>query len=56
LAVTRGHLSPGAAFGLSRIDEHWQAELWGVDEDAAILEALKKDAFRQAACFHTLCV
>lgn len=54
LAVTRGHLSPEAAFALSRIDEHWQAEIWGVDEDAAVLEALKKDAFLQAARFLSL--
>ncbi len=55
LAVTRGRLSADTAFGLSRIDEHWQAELWGVDEDAAILETLKKDAFGQAARFHSMC-
>jgi chaperone required for assembly of F1-ATPase len=55
LAVTRNHLSPDAAFELSRIDEHWQAELWGVDEEAALLESLKKDAFHQAARFHALC-
>ncbi|MGL6209590.1 MAG: ATP12 family protein, partial [Paracoccaceae bacterium] len=55
LAVTRNRLSPDEAFALSRIDEHWQAELWGVDEDAAVLEALKKDAFLQAARFFALC-
>ena len=55
LAVTRRRLSADEAFGLSRIDEHWQSELWGVDEDAAVLEALKKDAFRQAARFYAVC-
>ncbi len=55
LAVTRGRLDPGAAFDLSRIDEHWQSELWGVDEDAAVLEAMKKQAFGLAARFHALC-
>lgn len=55
LAVTHTRLTADEAFGLSRIDEHWQAELWGVDEDAAILEAMKKDAFLQAARFHALC-
>jgi len=55
LAVTHHRLTPDEAFGLSRIDEHWQAEFWGFDEDAAVLEALKKDAFHQAARFHTLC-
>ena len=55
LAVTAGRLSPDAAFDLSRIDEHWQAELWGTDEDAAMLESLKKQAFILAARFHALC-
>lgn len=55
LAVTRGRLDPDAAFDLSRIDEHWQSELWGVDEDAAVLEAMKKQAFGLAARFHALC-
>lgn len=55
LAVTRGRLSADEAFGLSRIDEHWQSELWGVDEDAAMLEALKKQAFHHAAGFFALC-
>jgi chaperone required for assembly of F1-ATPase len=55
LAVTRNRLTPDDAFGLSRIDEHWQAELWGVDEDAAVLEALKKQAFVHATRFYALC-
>ena len=55
LAVTRERLSADAAFELSRIDEHWQAGLWGVDADAAMLEALKKQAFGLAARFHSLC-
>ena len=55
LAVTRNRLSADEAFALSRIDEHWQAELWGVDEDAAMLEALKKQAFTHAAGFFALC-
>lgn len=55
LAVTAGRLTADAAFDLSRIDEHWQAELWGIDEDAAVLESLKKQAFTLAARFHALC-
>ena len=55
LAVTHRHLSADDAFTLSRIDEHWQAELWGTDEDAAMLDALKKQAFTPAAHFHALC-
>lgn len=30
---------------ISRIDERWQEELWGVDDDAAAHTALKKRAF-----------
>jgi len=55
LAVTRNRLVAEDAFALSRIDEHWQAELWGVDDEAAILEAHKKAAFALAARFHMLC-
>jgi chaperone required for assembly of F1-ATPase len=55
LAVTRNRLSAEQAFALSRIDETWQAELWGVDEDAAALEASKKQALLEAAAFFTLC-
>lgn len=55
LAVTRGRLPADEAFALSRIDEHWQAELWGVDEDAAVLEALKKQAYHHAADFFARC-
>ena len=55
LAVARGRLSGDQAFGLSRIDESWQNELWGEDEDAARLEALRRDAFLTAERFFALC-
>jgi len=35
LAVQRGRLSGGEAFALSRLDEAFQEERWGVDEEAA---------------------
>ncbi|MGZ3378126.1 MAG: ATP12 family chaperone protein [Phenylobacterium sp.] len=35
LAVHRGWLSGEAAFALSRLDEAWQEEKWGVDDEAA---------------------
>jgi chaperone required for assembly of F1-ATPase len=35
LAVVRGWLDAGEAFELCRIDEAWQEERWGVDEEAA---------------------
>ena len=54
-AVTKGRLSTDEAFALSRIDESWQAEFWGVDEDAATLEAAKKQALTEAGLFFALC-
>ena len=55
LAVTHRHLSVDKAWHLSRIDESWQAELWGLDEDAAAQEALRRAAFLQADRFFGLC-
>lgn len=55
LAVTRGQISADQAWILSRIDETWQAELWGVDEEAALLEATKCAALHEAARFFGLC-
>lgn len=55
LAVTHGRLTPAEAWDISRIDETYQAELWGVDEDAAALAASKRRDFHQAAAFWTLC-
>ncbi len=50
-AVTRGRLDPAEAWTISRIDESYQAELWGQDEDAAALTEHKRQAFHQAAAF-----
>ncbi len=55
LAVTARHLDAETAWTLSRIDETWQAELWGTDEEAAELTALKHAAFLQADRFFALC-
>ena len=55
LATTAGRLDAEAAWRLSRIDEDWQAELWGVDDEAAELAALKHAAFAQAYRFFELC-
>ncbi len=55
LAVTRGRLTADEAWTLSRIDEDWQIEVWGTDEEAAELIALKRDAFMQADRFYALC-
>lgn len=48
-AVTERRLSPDEAWSLSRIDEAWQAEQWGEDEEAAEHAALKKASFLSAA-------
>ena len=54
-AVAHGHLPPDQAWTLSRIDESWQIEQWGEDEDAAAIAVLKRQAFQQAARFLALC-
>lgn len=55
LAVTRSRLAVEEAWRLSRIDETWQNEQWGVDEDAAALELLKRQAVIEAGRFYALC-
>lgn len=55
LAVIRGRLSANEAFAASRIDEAWQDEIWGVDDEAALLESARRQAFMDAARFYTLC-
>lgn len=55
LAVTEGRLSSEAAFDTSRIDNRWQAEEWGEDEEEAEAEAHRRAAFLQAGRFFGLC-
>ncbi len=55
LAVTDRFIDPEAAWTAARIDEKWQSELWGVDEEAAHAEARRKADFRQAERFFRLC-
>lgn len=54
-AVARGRLTGEEAWALSRIDENWQIEEWGEDEEAAENAALKRAAFLQAERFFALC-
>lgn len=49
LAVARGRLGAEEAWGLARIDETFQAEEWGEDEEAAEVAALKRADFVSAA-------
>lgn len=54
LAVAEGALDAETAWELSRIDETWQAEQWGEDEEAAAMAAAKRADFLQARRFLTL--
>ncbi len=55
LGVTRGRLSAPEAWSLSRIDEAWQTEQWGEDEEAAASESVREADFLQAGRFYALC-
>ena len=55
LAVTHRKVTADAAWMLSRIDEHWQQEQWGTDEDAAEYEAQRRVGFLAADRFYQLC-
>ncbi|GGG64766.1 ATPase [Salipiger pallidus] len=55
LAASERTHDPEALWALSRLDEDWQAELWGVDEEAAEMAAHKRLAFLDAhRFFHSL--
>lgn len=49
LAAAETVHDPETIWAISRIDEDWQAEIWGEDEEAAEHAALKKRAFLDAA-------
>ncbi|NUB44500.1 ATPase [Fertoebacter nigrum] len=55
LAVTQGRLTVDQAWTLSRLDETWQAELWGADDEAAESDALRRVGFAHAGRFYGLC-
>lgn len=55
LAVIDGRLGEEEAWSLSRIDESWQVEQWGEDEEAAQSEAVRHAAFLEACRFYGLC-
>ena len=52
VSVADGFLNAGAAWDASRIDEEWQNEQWGRDEEADEHAELKRDAFFHAANFY----
>ena len=49
LAVARGAIAADDAWALSRVDEAWQAELWGDDAEAEAAAALRRTDFLRAA-------
>lgn len=54
LAVVYGVRDPDAAWRLSRIDEEWQAAVWGRDAEAEELAEARRQDFLFAARFHAL--
>ncbi|MCQ0970924.1 ATPase [Paracoccus sp. TK19116] len=48
LAVTRGRLSADEAHDLSRIDENFQSERWGRDDEAEAAAEARREAMRAA--------
>ena len=51
LAVTGGQGTPEALWQVSRIDEDWQTEKWGNDDEAGALAARRRQGFMDAAVF-----
>ena len=49
LAVLDGRLTAGQAWRLSRIDEQWNIEEWGADDEATAFAARREADFRHAA-------
>lgn len=55
LAVAKGRICAKEAWRLSRIDETWQIEQWGADEEAEEAAAIKEAQLLHAEAFWTLC-
>lgn len=55
LAAASGLSDPDSLWAASRIDETWQAEQWGWDEEAAEAADRKREEFAAALRFWTLC-
>ena len=51
-AAAQGWRDAETLWQLSRLDERWQEEQWGVDDEAAAVEALKRAAFLHAKNFY----
>lgn len=53
-AAVMGHRDPVSLWSASRIDETWQQELWGVDDEALQLAQARERQFLDALGFHAL--
>lgn len=53
-AATAGHRPAEELWDISRLDETWQEEQWGEDEEAKMMAEYKKAAFLHAALFMRL--
>ena len=49
LAAARDARPPAGIWEMSRLDESWQAEQWGADEEADAVAAIKRSEFLRAA-------
>ena len=54
-AAIKGHLPPQTLWEVSRLDEIWQQEQWGKDDEAEAAAAIKAEAFFAAKRFFDLC-
>lgn len=54
-AAARGWREADDIWQLSRLDETWQQEQWGADDEAVEQAELKRQAFLHAKRFHDLC-
>jgi len=55
LATAEGQAAPDALWRASRIDEDWQIDCWGEDDEARALTRARHAAFVQAADFFAAC-
>lgn len=54
LAATTGRIDGETLWATARLDESWQIEQWGVDEEAEAMAATKKEAVLHALAFQAL--
>lgn len=54
LAALQDWQSPEDLWDISRLDEMWQAEIWGADDEAEATAAVKRAAFLHAKQFYAL--